>query len=148
VQESASTEPVAYTAGDWLSGFFVAGGKQYRHSTDLIVSRTEDGLRWQPAGKLTLPGRPGSLWAFAADERRIGIGLLFNNLYTKWFKVSAAENLAELDLELPFMQQSGEAECFVRDGELTCARPLLDPERHKPMLVVTATRRAWGGSTP
>jgi hypothetical protein len=123
-------------------------GKQYRHSTELIVSRTEDGVRWQPAGKITLPGRPGSLWAFAADERRIGIGLLFNNLYTKWFKVSAAENLAELDLELPFMQQSGEAECFVRDGELTCARPLLDPERHKPMLVVTATRRAWGGSTP
>jgi TolB-like protein len=146
VSESPSGELEPYSERNWLSGFFVVGGKRYGHATELRVSWTKDGVKWHPAGRLTLPGQPGQLWAFAADERRLGIGLLFNNLYTRWFAVSAFDDLAEIDVQLPFMQQSGEAACFVRDAQLTCVRSLLDPDRQKPLLLATSTGRIWGGS--
>jgi hypothetical protein len=123
----------------------VVDGKRLSHVTELRVSRTEDGVAWQPAGRLTMTGQPGGLWAFAVDERRIGIALGFNNLYTKWFAVSPFDDLSEIDVELPFMQQSGEAECFFRDTQLTCVRPVLDPDQQKPMLLATSTQRVWGG---
>ena len=144
VYESSSPERQPYTESDWMSGFFVVDGKRYRHVTELRVSRSVDGEEWQDAGTLTLPGQPGALWAFAVDERRIGIGLAFNNLYTRWFTVSPFDDLAQIDVQLPFMQQSDDAEFFVRDGLLTCIRPVFDPEKQKPMLLATSTESDSG----
>jgi hypothetical protein len=143
VYETSSSEHQPYTEADRLSGFIVVDGQRYRHVTELRVSRSVDGATWQEAGRLTLPGRPGALWAFAIDERRIGIGLAFNNLFTKWFTVSAVEELAELGLQLPFMQQSDDAVFFVQDGLLTGVRPVLDPAKQKPMLLATTSGRSW-----
>jgi hypothetical protein len=146
VYESSSPERQPYTDGDWLSGFFVSDGRRYRHMTELRVSRSVDGVAWQDAGALTLPGQPGALWAFAVDERQIGIGLAFNNINTRWFTVSPFENLAQLDVQLPFTQQSDDTAFFVRDARLTCVRPVFDPAKQKPMLLTTSTNRILGGS--
>jgi hypothetical protein len=145
VYETPLSERRPYSALDWLSGFFVVDGQRYNHMTELHVSRTDDGMTWQPAGALTLPGQPGGLWAFPVDERRIGIALAFNNLSARWFAVSRFDELTASDVQLPFMQQFGQADCFVHDARLTCVRPVLDPERQKPMLVVTSTDKVWGG---
>ncbi|MGH9383618.1 MAG: CsgG/HfaB family protein [Vicinamibacterales bacterium] len=134
VYENRSPELQPYTEDDWLHGFFVIDGKSYRHVTELRVSRSTDGIKWEDAGKVTLPGQPSGLWAFAIDERRMGIGLGFNNLSTKWFTVSSFGDLAQIDSQIPLMLQSGEAEFFVRGALLTCVRPVFDPERQKPML--------------
>jgi hypothetical protein len=143
IHESSSSELQPYSVADWLSGFFVVDGKRYRHVTELQVSRSADGVAWHAAGKLTLPGQPGALWAFPVSERRIGIGLAFNNLYIKWFTVSPFDDLVALDIQLPFMQQSDEAEFFVHDALMTCVRPVFDPEKQKPMLLTTSTARVW-----
>jgi TolB-like protein len=144
IYESSSSQLQPYSVADWLSGFFVVDGKRYRHVTELQVSRSVDGVEWHAAGKLTLPGQPSALWAFPVNERRIGIGLAFNNLYTKWFTVSPFDDLEALDVQLPFMQQSDEAEFFVHDALMTCVRPVFDPEKQKPMLLTTSTARVWG----
>jgi hypothetical protein len=44
------------------------------------------------------------------------------------------------------MQQFDEAVFYVRDAVLTCVRPVFDPQRQEPMLLVTSTDRVWGGS--
>jgi TolB-like protein len=147
VSENSSDERQPYGDADGLSGFFVVDGRRYRHVSELRVDRSADGVTWQSAGTLTVPGQAGALWAFAVDERRIGIGLAFNNLSTRWFTASPAGTLAEVDAELPFMQQSDEARFFVDDGVLTSVRPVFDPEKRKPMLLATSTGRVWGGST-
>jgi hypothetical protein len=145
VYETSSSERHPYTAGDSLSGFFVVDGRRYRHVSELRASRTVDGVAWQDAGRLTVPGQPGALWAFAVDERRIGIGLAYNNLFTRWFAVSPVDDLRELAVQLPFMQQSDEAVFFVRDALLTGVRPVFDPAKQKSMLLATTTSRIWGG---
>jgi hypothetical protein len=144
VYANPSPELQPYTANDWLHGFFVVGGKPFKHATELRVSRSADGVEWEPAGTLTVAGQPSGLWAFAAGERRIGIGLGFNNLYVKWFTVSTVDELTQSDFQLPLMQQFGEVEFFVRGAVLTCVRPVFDPERQKPMLMATSTERGWG----
>lgn len=110
------------------------------------VSRSVDGVAWEAAGTVTLPGQPSGLWAFAVDERRIGIALGFNNRHMKWFTASSFAELKQSDSQLPLMHQSEEAEFFVRDAALTCIRPIFDFERQKPMLLATSTERLWGGS--
>jgi hypothetical protein len=145
IYETSSSERQPYTDADWLSGFFVVDGKRYRHTTELRASRMVDGA-WDDAGRLTLAGQPGGLWALAVDERRIGVGVGFNNLVTRWFAASPFEDLAELDVQLPFLQQSDDAAFFVRDAQLTGVRPILDPATQKLMLLATTTSRLWGGS--
>jgi hypothetical protein len=54
--------------------------------------------------------------------------------------------LAFADVELPFMQQSDQADCVVRDGALTCARSIGDPARQTPMILITSSDRVWGGA--
>jgi TolB-like protein len=149
VYEGSSKELQAYTQDDWLHGYFVIDGKQYRHVTELRVSRTVDGIKWEAAGTVVFPGQPSGLWVFALDERQIGIAVGFNNLYVKWFAASSLGDLRQIDsqLQLQFMHQSEEAECFVRDGSLTCIRPVLDFEKQKPMLLATSTERLLGGSS-
>jgi hypothetical protein len=145
VYESSSSERQPYTPADWLHGYFVMDGKAYKHVTALHVSRTVDGARWEAAGTITFPGQPSALWAFAVDERRIGIALGFNNLSMRWLTASSFDSLRELDVELPLTHQLDQAEWFVHDAVLSCVRPVLDPERQKPMLVQTSTARVFGG---
>jgi hypothetical protein len=145
VYEHSSPELQAYTQADRLHGFFVIDGKSYRHVTELRTSRSVDGVTWEAAGAVTLPGQPNGLWAFAIDERRIGIGLGFNNLYMKWFTVSSSGDLARIDSQLPMVYQDAEAEFFVRGAMLTCVRPVFDHEKQKPMLLATTTERVLGG---
>jgi hypothetical protein len=145
VYETSSPERQPYTDRDWLSGFFVVDGTRHRHVSELRVSRTLDGSAWQDAGGLTVSGQPGALWAFAIDEGRIGIGLGFNNLNTKWFAVSPFDGLSELDVQLPFMQQSDDGAFFVQDAMLTGVRPVLDPAKQKLMLLATTTSRLSKG---
>jgi hypothetical protein len=145
VSENSSPERQPYTWADWLSGFFVEGGQRYRHVTELRVDRSTDGLTWQPAGTVTLAGQPGALWAFAVDERRIGIGVAFNNLSVSWFTVSPSDTLVQAGAPIPFTQQSDESRFFVDAGVLTSVRPIDDPEKRRPMLLVTGTARLWEG---
>jgi tetratricopeptide (TPR) repeat protein len=148
VYESSSNELQAYTQDDWLHGYFVIDGKRYRHVTELRVSRTVDGIKWEATGTVVFPGQPSGLWVFALDERQIGIAVGFNNLYVKWLTGSSLGDLRQIDsqLQLQFMHQSEEAECFVRDASLTCIRAVLDFEKQKPMLLATSTERLLGGS--
>jgi TolB-like protein len=145
VYESTSPERQAYTPADWLHGSFVVDGRQYRHVTELRVSRTVDGLAWEPVGSLSFPGQPSALWAFTVDDQRIGIALGFNNLTMNWLTASRFEDLRTTDLELPLVHQSDEAEWFVRDAALTCVRPFLDPDSQRSMLL--ATSRPWHWET-
>ena len=145
VYENSSAELQPYTPEDWLHGYFVIGGKQYRHVTELRVSRSADGMQWETAGKIVVPGQPSALWAFAMDERRIGIALGFNNLFVKWFTASSVSALAPIDSQLQLVYQSEEAEFFIHEASLTCVRPVFDFERQKPMLLATSTERLWGG---
>jgi len=114
--------------------------------TELRVSRSQDGSRWEEAGRAVLPGQPSGLWAFALGERRIGIALGFNNLNVKWFTVSSAGGLEQIDSQLPLVHQSEEAGFLVRGASLICIRPVFDFERQKPMLLATGSDRLLGGA--
>jgi tetratricopeptide (TPR) repeat protein len=146
IYETTSSERQDYTDDNWLSGFFVVGGKRYAHVTELRASRSTDGRTWVPAGKVTLSGQPSALWSFNAGERQIGIGVGFNNVYAKWFTASTAGDLREIVAELPVMYHSEEAQFFVDGTRLTCIRPVVDPATQKPMLLATTTEQVWGGA--
>jgi hypothetical protein len=143
VYENSSPELQPYTEDDWLHGHFVIDGKRYRHVTELHVSQSADGIEWKDAGKLVVPGQPSTLWAFPIDERQIGVAAGFNNLFVKWFTASHGRGLAPIDSQLQLFLQSDEAAFFVRDGSLTCIRPLFDGEGQKPMLLSTSTAELW-----
>jgi hypothetical protein len=144
VYENSSPERQPYTSADSLHGYFVVDGKQYRHLTELRVSRSVDGITWKEAGNVTFPGQPSALWAFAIGDRRIGVAVGFNNLSMRWLEASSSGDLRQVDSELPMSHQFEEAEWYVRDGGTTCVRPVFDPERQKPMLLSTGTARIWG----
>ncbi len=143
VYENSSEELQPYTPQDWLHGYFVVDGKQYRHVTELRVHRSADGIHWQAAGKITFPGQPSGLWAFAVTERQIGIAVAFNNLFVKWFTASRFGNLRQIDSDLQVMHHSEEADFFARDAALTCIRPVFDFEKQKPMLLATSSRALY-----
>jgi tetratricopeptide (TPR) repeat protein len=143
VYENSSDERQPYTPDDWLHGYFVVDGTQYRHVTELRVSRSVDGVQWQAAGKVVFPGQPSGLWAFPVSERQIGIAVAFNNLFAKWLTASRSLDLRPIGSELPIMHQAEEAECFVRDASLICIRPVFDFERQKPMLLATSSRALY-----
>jgi TolB-like protein len=146
IYETSSNELHPYRDQDWLHGFHVVDGKRYRHTTELRVSRSHDGVAWEDSGRFSVPGRPGGLWAFELDDRRLGVALGFNNLSMQTFTASPDDGLQATGVELPFMQQSGEAQCLARDGVLTCFRPILDPVSQQPMLLTTTSERAWVGT--
>jgi TolB-like protein len=146
VYETTSPERQDHRDDNWLSGFFVVGGKRYTHMTELRVSRSIDGRTWLPAGTVTLSGQPSALWSFNAGERQIGIGVGFNNVHARWFSVSTAGVLRESGAELPVMYHSEDAQFFVRGARLTCIRPVVDPATQSPMLLATTTERVWGGA--
>jgi len=146
VYERSSPERRPYTPADWLHGYVVVEGYAYRHVTELRVSRSVDGIAWEAAGTVTFPGQPSALWAFAVEDRGIGVAVGFNNLSMKWFTASRFDDLRQVASQLPFMHQSDEAEWFVRDAVLTCIRPIFDHEKQKPMLLLTSTERIWGGA--
>ena len=143
VYENSSDERQPYTPDDWLHGYFVVDGKQYRHVTELRVSRSVDGVQWQAAGTLVVPGQPSGLWAFPVSERQIGIAVAFNNLFAKWLTASPSRDLRPIGSELQVMHHAEEAECFVRDASLICIRPVFDFERQKPMLLATSSRALY-----
>ncbi|MCP5114765.1 MAG: hypothetical protein GY953_28380 [bacterium] len=143
VYENSSDELQPYTDADRLHGYFVTGGKRYRHVTELCVSRSVDGRNWQPAGKILVPGQPGALWAFPLSERQIGVAAAFNNLYVRWFTASHVRDLRPVDAQLRVMHQTGEAECFASDGSLSCVRPVFDFEKQGPMLLATSSRALY-----
>jgi hypothetical protein len=143
VYETSSTELQPYTDEDWLDGYFVTDGRRFRHVTELRVSRSTDGISWSEAGKVVVPGQPSGLWAFPVDEKRIGIAAGFNNKFVKWFTASNGRSLTPIDSRLELFNQSDETACFVRDGSLTCVRPLFDVEGQKPMLLATNTEELW-----
>jgi TolB-like protein len=144
--ETSSSQRQPYTPQDWLHGFFVTDGKQYRHSTELRVSRSIDGVRWDPAGEIVVPGQPSALWAFMIDDRHIGIAAGFNNLYLKWFRGSSlgALEAIEADLQLPnHTDGAAQAAFFVHDDGLTSVRPVFDFESQTPILLTTTTERLF-----
>jgi len=145
VYENSSAELQPYTPADWLSGYFVTGGKQYKHVTELRVSRSVDGIQWEPAGKAVVSGQPSALWAFALNERQIGIAAGFNNLYMKWFTAHALGDVRPIESRLQLMHQSDDAEFFVHGSSVTCVRPVMDFERQKPMLLAASTDSLLGG---
>ena len=144
VYEHSSNELQPYTPDDRLHGYFVVDGKQYRHVTELRVSRSVDGIQWEAAGTVVFPGQPSGLWAFPVSERQIGIAVGFNNLFAKWFTASRSRDLHPIDSELQVMHQAEEAECFVRESSLMCIRPVFDFESQKPMLLATSSRALYG----
>ncbi len=146
VYENSSNELQPYTQEDWLHGYFVVDGKSYRHVTELRVSRSADGIRWEAASKVVLPGQPSGVWAFLLDERQIGIAVGFNNLNVKWFTASPVGDLTQIDSQIQFTHQSEAADFFVQGASLTCIRPVFDFERQKPMLLATSTDRLLGGA--
>jgi len=143
VYENSSDERQPYTPDDRLHGYFVVDGKQYRHVTELRVSRSVDGVQWQAAGKLVFPGQPSGLWAFPVSERQIGIAVAFNNLFAKWLTASRSRDLRPIGSELQVMHHAEEAECFVRDASLICVRPIFDFEQQKPMLLAMSSRALY-----
>ena len=143
VYEHSSDERQPYTPDDWLSGYFVIDGKPYRHVTEVRVSRSVDGVEWHAAGTIVFPGQPSGLWAFPVSERQIGIAVAFNNLFAKWLTASRLGDLRPISSELQVMHHAEEAECFVRDGSLTCIRPLFDFEQQRPMLLATSSRALY-----
>jgi hypothetical protein len=147
VYEHSSNERQPYTPEDRLHGYFVVDGKQYRHVTEMHVSRSVDGMQWEAAGKVVFPGQPSGLWAFPVSERQIGIAVGFNNLFAKWFTASPSRDLHLIGSESQVMHNAEEAECFVRDSSLTCIRPIFDFESQKPMLLATRSRALYGRFT-
>jgi hypothetical protein len=148
VYETSSSQLQPYTAADWLHGFFVTDGQTYRHVTELRVSRSVDGMQWDPAGEIVVPGQPSGLWAFQIDDRRVGIAVGFNNLYLKWFRASSlgALETVEADLELPnHADGASDAAFFVHDDGLTCVRPVFNFESQQPVLLAVTSERVFGG---
>lgn len=143
VYENSSDARQPYTPDDWLHGSFGVDGKQYRHVTELRVSRSVDGVQWQAAGTLVFPGQPSGLWAFPVSERQIGIAVAFNNLFAKWLTASRSRDLRPIGSELQVMHHAEEAECFVGDASLICIRPVFDFERQKPMLLGMSSRALY-----
>jgi TolB-like protein len=143
VYESSSDERQPYTPDDWLHGYFVVDGRPYRHVTELRVSRSVDGVVWQAAGKIVVPGQPSGLWAFPVSDRQVGIAVAFNNRFVKWLTASHARDLRQIESPIPVMQHSDEAEFFVRDASLVCARPVLDLEAQQPVLLATSSRALY-----
>ncbi len=143
VYESSSDERQPYTPDDRLHGYFVVGGKRYRHVTEVRISRSTDGLHWQPAGKIVFPGQPSGLWVFPISEQQVGIAVAFNNLFVKWLRVSRFHGVRLVDSELQLMHQSEEVECFARDASLVCIRPILDFQEQRPMLLATSSRTLY-----
>ena len=143
VYENSSDELQPYTPDDWLYGYFVVDGKQYRHVTELRVSRSADGIHWEPAGRIVFPGQPSGLWAFPVSEGQIGIAVAFNNLFAKWLTASRFGELRWVETELEVMHQSEEAEFFALDTVLTCIRPVFDFEKQKAMLLSTSSQALY-----
>jgi hypothetical protein len=146
VYETSSSQLQPYTAADWLHGFFVTDGKRYRHVTELRVSRSVDGVQWEPAGDIVVPGQPSGLWAFLIDDRHIGIAAGFNNLSLKWFRASSlgAFETIEADLQLPnHTQGASDTAFFIHDEGLTSVRPVFDSERQQPVLLAVTSARVF-----
>jgi len=140
VYEHSSDERQPYTPDDWLHGYYVVDGKRYRHVTEVRVSRSVDGMDWEPAGKIVFPGQPTGLWAFPVSEQQMGIAVAFNNLIVRWLAVSRSNGVRLVDSALQVVHHSEKAELFVRDGSLLCIRPVFDFEEQKPMLLATSSR--------
>jgi hypothetical protein len=143
VYEHSSQELQPYTPDDRLHGYFMVNGKQYRHVTELRVSRSVDRIHWQEAGKIVFPGQPSGLWAFPVSERQIGIAVAFNNLFVKWLTASRLHDLRRVDSKLQVMHHTEDAEFFVRDSSLICIRPVFDFDEQKPMLLATSSRALY-----
>jgi hypothetical protein len=146
VYETSSSRLQPYTDADWLHGFIVVGGKRYRHVTELRVSRSVDGVVWEPAGDIAVPGQPSGLWAFAIDERRIGIAAGFNNLSMRWFSASSlgAVQAIDADVRLPnHADGPSQAAFFVHDEGLTCVRPVFSVESQEPVLLAVTSGRLF-----
>jgi hypothetical protein len=146
VYETSSSQRQPYTAADWLQGFFVTDGKAYRHVTELRVSRSVDGVQWEPAGEIVFPGQPSGLWAFLIDDRHVGIAAGFNNLYLRWFRASSlgALETIEADLQLPnHTDGASDAAFFIHDEGLTCVRPVFNVERQQPVLLAVTSERLF-----
>lgn len=143
VYENSSDELQPYTPEDWLHGYFVTDGKRYRHVTELHLSRSRDGIQWEEAGKIVLPGQPSGLWAFAVSERQIGVAVASNNLHVKWFTAALDSELHQIESGLNAMHHSEEADFFVQDASLACVRPVFDFERQKQMLLATVSKALY-----
>lgn len=143
VYENPSEALQPYTSDDRLHGYFVVDGKRYRRGTELRVSRSADGRRWQAAGMVVLPGQPSGLWAFPVSPRRLGIAVAFNNRFVQWFTVSRFGDLRRVDTALQVMHEPRQAECFVRDAALVCLRAGFDAEQQQPVLVATRSRALY-----
>jgi hypothetical protein len=141
IVEASSAERQPYTPEDWLHGSFGIGDKQYRHLTEIGVSRSVDGRTWQEMGRALVPGQPSGLWVFVTDDHRVGIAAGFNNLFVRWFIASPAGTFVEVDAGLQLFNQTDQAELFVQNGRLICVRPLRDPKTRKPILLSTTTTR-------
>lgn len=143
VYETSSRELQPYTEDDRLHGYFVTGGKAYRHVTELHVSRSRDGIAWQDAGKVVVAGRPSALWAFPIGDKQIGVAAGFNNVSVRWFAATEGRGLMAMDSRLQLWQQPEETACFVQAETLTCIRPLFDGDGQRPMLLASSTGTLW-----
>jgi hypothetical protein len=140
VYEAPSDAREPYAEHDWLHGYFVIDGKRYRHSTELRVARSRDGLRWTPVGTRVLPGQASGLWVFPIAEGRIGIARGFNNLFVKWFTVAEDGALRDVEADLRLMNQSETSGFFARRGSLVCIRPNFDFESQQEVLLGMSSR--------
>jgi len=143
VYETSSDERQPYTHEDWLHGYSVIDGRAYRHVTELRVSRSADGIRWEPAGSLVFPGQPTGLWAFPVSERQIGVALGFNNLFVKWLAAPPFGDLRQIESPHRVLQDAEKVQCFARDGSLVCVRLVLDIEAQHPVLLATSSRALY-----
>jgi TolB-like protein len=146
VYETSSSQLQPYTAADWLHGSFVTDGKVYRHVTELRISRSVDGVGWDPAGEIVVPGQPSGLWAFQIDDRDLGIAVGFNNLYLKWFRASSLGALETIDADLLLPNHSDDASgaaFFMLDEGLTCVRPVFNVESQQPVLLSVTSERLF-----
>ena len=148
VYETSTSQLQPYTAADRLHGFFVTDGKAYRHVTELRVSRSVDGVQWEPAGDIVVPGQPSGLWAFLIDDHHVGIAAGFNNLYLKWFRASSpgALETIDADLRLPnHTEGASDAAFFIHDEGLRCVRPVFNVEGQQPVLLAVTSERLFRG---
>jgi hypothetical protein len=141
VFETSSDERQPYMPEDWLHGFVVIGDKQYRHSTELVVSRSVDGRAWQHMALVILPGQPSGLWLFTTSDHRLGIAAGFNNLYVRWFVASTLGQFTEVEADLKLFNQTDQAEFSLRDDALTCVRPFRDSKNKLMLLAATSKRQ-------
>jgi TolB-like protein len=148
VYEASSSQFQPNTATDRLHGFFVTDGKAYRHLTEFRVSRSVDGVQWDHAGEIVVPGQPSGLWAFLIDERHLGIAAGFNNLYLKWFRASALGALETIDADLRLPNHTdgaSQAAFFIHEEGLTCVRPVFNSESQQPVLLSVTSERVFRG---